>query len=117
MNKYLFIDAVSCLDSKFIEEHIAMRKKLKTDKIVKKRLNLLRVSIIAACLAIVMMSTLVLANVFKYMSSGSYESAVTISHVLLALASGLIVASIIGVISWRSGSKYIRKRYGSCDLI
>ena len=107
MNKYLFIDAMSCLDLKLIEEHITMRRKIKVNKIIKKKYNILKKALIASCFAVFLLSTFLLFNLFIYINSGEAISTATTGY--LALITSLACAVIIGIVAWTIGKKIIKK--------
>jgi len=109
MNKYLFIDAISCLDLKLIEEHISMRRKLKTNIIIKKKYNILRKTLIASCFAVFFLSTFLLFNFFNYINSGDVVSTATTSYLAISLITSLACAVIIGIVAWTIGKKIIKK--------
>ena len=110
MNKYLFIDAISCLDQKLIEEHISMRRKFKTDKIIKKRVNILKRTLIASCAAMFLISTILLSNLFSYLNADDYISASTTGYISLSLNISLVFVAIIGIATWTIGKIIIKKR-------
>lgn len=110
MNKYLFIDAISCLDLKLIEEHITMRRKIKINKIIKKKYNIFRKALIASCFAVFFLSMFSLFNLFSYINSGEVVSTATIGYFAISLITSLACAVIIGIVAWAIGKKIIRKK-------
>lgn len=109
MNKYLFIDAMSCLDLKLIEEHIIMRRKIKVNKIIKKKYNILKKALIASCFAVFLLSTFLLFNLFIYINSGEVISTATTGYLAISLITSLACAVIIGIVAWTIGKKIIKK--------
>lgn len=109
MSKYLFIDAISCLDLKLIEEHISMRRKFKTNKIIKKRVNILKKTLIASCATMFLISAILLPNLFKYIYADDYISASTTGYIVLSLIISLVFVVIIGVATWTIGKIIIKK--------
>lgn len=104
MNKYLFIDAMSCLDLKLIEEHITMRRKIKVNKIIKKKYNILKKTLIASCFA-----AFLIFNLFIYINFGEVISTATAGYLAISLITGFACAVIIGIVAWTIGKKIIKK--------
>ena len=109
MNKYLFIDAMRCLDLKLIEEHITMRRKIKVNKIIKKKYNILKKALSASCFAVFLLSTFLLFNLFIYINSGEVISTATTGYLAISLITSLACAVIIGIVAWTIGKKIIKK--------
>lgn len=117
MNKYLFIDAISCLDQKLIEEHIFMRRKFKTNKIIKKRVNILKRTLIASCATMFLISAILLPNLFIYKNADNYISASTTGYIALSLIISLVFVVIIGVAAWTIGKIIIKKRCNNYSML
>ena len=110
MNKYLFIDAVSCLDLKFIEEHITMRKKIKTNKIIKKKFNIFKKTLIASCFALFFLSSVLLFKLFSFKNSEGVVSATATGHLAMLLIASLACVVIVGITAWTIGKRVIKKK-------
>lgn len=109
MNKYLFIDAISHLDIKLIEEHITMRQKMKINKIIKKKYNILKKTLIASCFALLFLSTFFIFNLLSYINSEEITSTATTSYLAISLIISLVCAVIIGIVAWTIGKRIIKK--------
>lgn len=110
MNRYLFIDAISCLDLKFIEEYIIMKRKIKTNKIIKKKLNNLKKTLIASCLALFFFFSFFLLKRFSYINSEEVVLTATISYLAISLIASLACVAIVGITAWTIGKRVIKKK-------
>ena len=50
MNNYLIIDAISYLDADILAKHLEKKEKIRNKAKIKKKVNVLRWSVVAACL-------------------------------------------------------------------
>ncbi len=117
MNINLFIDAVGCLDAKLIEKYISMRKQLKTDKIIKKRIVILKKTVIASCFTLMLLSTFFLTGVFNYINWNGHISALIARYFAVALLISFVVVAIIGFFAWNVGKKYIKKKCNNYNVL
>lgn len=63
MNDFLLIDAISCLDSDLLEKHLCY-KKLNTKQAIKKRRLIFRWFTVAACICIVVATSIITLSPF-----------------------------------------------------
>lgn len=110
MNKYLFIDAIGCLDLKLIEEHFLMREKIKTNKMIKKKYNAFKKALVASCLVLFFFSAFLIFN--QYVNSREVVSAATTCYLLISLIACLACTVMIGIVAWTIGKKIIANRNG-----
>lgn len=71
MNIYLVTDAISCLDADLLEKHLEKKKKLKAKLKNRKKMNLVRWSVMATCICLVVAVSIV---VVPYVQKVVYES-------------------------------------------
>lgn len=118
MNTNLFIDAISCLDSTLIEEHIKARKKLKVGRLMKKRFGVFKKALIASCLSLLCISTFLVDTLFRHIDSGNVVSTSATGDFFLSLLVSAVCVAILGGVIWMIGRKIIIKKCenDSCDL-
>lgn len=117
MNKYLFVDAISCLDSRLIEEYILLRQKFKTNKIIKKKIKKLKRAITAACIPNFLLSAIFINNVFNYITSKELILFSAIGHFSTLLLICGLVTFIVGFIAFALGRRIIKKKFKNYDML
>ena len=74
MNNYLFVDAVSHLDTDLLTEHLEKKDKLRNKLKSKRKVNILRWSAVAACLCLVIaFSAVLIPHIKNYVYEGQMK--------------------------------------------
>ena len=117
MNKNLFIDAIGCLDQKFIEEHISKRKKLRIEKMVKKKSRILKRIIVAACFTLFGLFSIVFSNLFHYENANEFVASSTKDELWWPLIASFLCVVVIGCTAWIVGKRIITKKYNTYNVL
>lgn len=110
MNGYQFMEAMNCLDLALIEEHISMSKQIKKDKIIKKRTNALKRTIVASCVIVYLFSSVLMIDNLNRIPGNNYTPETTPAGDTALLPLSLVLV-VIGYLTWLVGAKYIKRKY------
>ncbi len=116
MNRFLFIDAISCLDTALIEAHIRERQEVKKRKLIAKRLKALKISIMSACLLIMALSILTF-SLLLLPKIGDVAAFDSVKYTALIMCLSVVVPIIMAFVAWEIGSRCIKKRLTDLDFI